>query len=147
MSTRRIAKVARALRQVVSTAVLTEIRDPRVKNVTVLSVEVAEDLRSASVNVSVMGDPGEQALCMQGLRSARGFLQGRIATLLDLRYTPVLDFRLDQGVKKSIAASRLLRQLEEEERSHLETHPVAAGTLEGCEGADASDLSADEDAR
>jgi ribosome-binding factor A len=147
MSTRRTAKVAQALRQVVSTAVLTEIRDPRVKNVTVLSVEVAEDLRSARVNVSVMGDPGEQALCMQGLRSARGFLQGRIAALLDLRYTPVLDFRLDQGVKKSIAASQLLRQLEKEERSHLETQPVAAGSDEGREHADASDIRPDEAAR
>jgi len=127
MSTRRNAKVARAIRQVVSTAVLTEIRDPRVSDVTVISVDVAPDLRSAKVSVSVMGEPHQQALCMQGLRSAQGFLQGRIAEHLDLRYTPVLTFQLDQGVKKSIAASRLLRELEEE-RSLDELPPVAAET-------------------
>jgi ribosome-binding factor A len=125
MSTRRTAKVARALRQVVSTAVLTELRDPRVKDVTVISVEAAADLRSARVHVSVMGEPQQQALSMQGLRSARGFLQGRIAEELDLRYTPVLTFVLDQGVKKSITASRLLRQLEEE-RSPGPATPLTA---------------------
>lgn len=114
MSTRRIAKVGQAIREVVSTAVLTEIRDPRVRDVTVISVDVAADMRSAKVHVSVMGESQQQALSMQGLRSARGFLQGRIAEQLDLRYTPVLTFILDQGVKKSIATSRLLRQLEDE---------------------------------
>lgn len=117
MSTRRTARVAQAIRQVVSNAVLTEIRDPRIRDVTVISVEVAEDLRTARVSVSVMGDPPRQALSMQGLRSARGYLQGRIAELLDLRYTPVLSFSLDQGVKRSIATSRLLRELEEEQTS------------------------------
>ena len=49
MSQRRTAKVAQAIRQVVSTAILTELRDPRVKKVTVLNVEVPADLRSAKV--------------------------------------------------------------------------------------------------
>lgn len=132
MSTRRTAKVAQAIRQVVSTAVLTELRDPRVRNVTVISVEVAEDLRSAKVYVSVMGEPPQQALSMQGLRSARGFLQGRIAEQLDLRYTPVLSFVLDPGVKRSITASRLLRQIEEE-RASDEPTPSGAPVNESAE--------------
>lgn len=111
MSSRRTAKVAEAIREVVSTTILFELRDPRIRHVTVLGVEVPADLRSAKVSVSVMGTEAEQKLCLQGLQSSRGFLQRRIADRLDLRYTPVLSFVLDQGVKKSIEASRILREL------------------------------------
>ncbi len=114
MSTRRTAKVAEAIREVVSSTILFELRDPRVKHVTVLHVEVTGDLRNAKVSVSVMGDEREQALTLHGLESARGFLQSKIAERLDLRYTPVLTFQLDQGVKRSIEASRILRELADE---------------------------------
>jgi ribosome-binding factor A len=110
MSQRRTAKVAQAIRQVVSTAILTELRDPRVKKVTVLNVEVPADLRSAKVYVSVLGEEREGYLVLRGLQSARGFLQGKIAEELDLRWTPILEFVMDHGVKKSIATSKMLRE-------------------------------------
>jgi ribosome-binding factor A len=110
MSHRRTAKVAQAIRQVVSTAILTELRDPRVKKVTVLNVEVPPDLRSAKVYVSVMGEEREGHLVLRGLQSARGFLQSRIADEIDLRWTPILEFVLDSGVKKSIETSKMLRE-------------------------------------
>ena len=110
MSHRRTAKVAQAIRQVVSTAILTELRDPRVKKVTVLNVEVPPDLRSAKVYVSVMGEEREGYLVLRGLQSARGFLQSRIADEIDLRWTPILEFVLDSGVKKSIETSKMLRE-------------------------------------
>jgi ribosome-binding factor A len=110
MSHRRTAKVAQAIRQVVSTAILTELRDPRVKKVTVLNVEVPSDLRSAKVYVSVMGEEREGHLVLRGLQSARGFLQSRIADEIDLRWTPILEFVLDSGVKRSIETSKTLRE-------------------------------------
>ena len=112
--TRRTAKVAQALRQVVSSAILIELRDPRVRDVTVLGVDVADDLRTAKVAVSIMGDERAQRRTLQGLNSARGFLQSEIADKLQLRYTPVLTFVVDPGVKKSIEVSRMLRTLDAE---------------------------------
>lgn len=109
MSTRRNAKIAQALRQVVSSVVLLELRDPRIEHVTVLGTEVADDLKTAKVFVTVLGTAGEQRRALHGLNSARGFLQSRIADELQLRYTPVLTFVLDQGVKRSIEVSRALR--------------------------------------
>lgn len=111
MTSRRTLKVAEAIRETVSTLVLFELRDPRVKNVTVLGVEASPDLRSAKVFVSVMGDEKAQSLAMHGLTSARGFLQSKIAERIDLRYTPILSFVLDQGIKKSIEAARILREV------------------------------------
>jgi ribosome-binding factor A len=120
MTSRRTLKVAEAIRETVSMQILFGIRDPRVKNVTVLGVKVSGDLRHAKVYVSVMGDEKTQALTMHGLNSARGFLQSKIAEELQLRYTPILEFVLDQGVKKSIEASQILRDVlpsEDEETS------------------------------
>ncbi|MCA9080430.1 MAG: 30S ribosome-binding factor RbfA [Planctomycetaceae bacterium] len=131
MSTRRTARVAEAIRQVVSTAILFELRDPRVKNVTVLHVEVPTDLRTAKVYVSIMGD-GE-GLALQGLNSARGWLQSKIAKALDLRYTPVLTFVNDHGVKKSIEVSRTLREL------NLESDKSAEDDFNDFEEAQTSD--------
>ncbi len=110
MKSRRVARASEAVREVVSTTVLFELRDPRVKNVTVLAAEVAQDLRTAKVYVSVMGDAKQQSLTMHGLESARGFIQSKIAERLDTRYTPVLKFVLDPSVKKSIETSRILRE-------------------------------------
>ncbi|MBS0264955.1 MAG: 30S ribosome-binding factor RbfA [Planctomycetes bacterium] len=130
MSSRRIAKVAEALRETISTTVLFGIRDPRVKNVTVLRTEVSPDLKSARVFVSVMGDETAQSLAMHGLRSARGFIQSQIAEKLELRYTPILSFVLDQGIKRSIEASAIIRNA----LADSVTSPAEEGTTGDAEG-------------
>jgi len=111
MTSRRLLKAAEAIREVVSMAILSELRDPRVRDVTVLSVEVAADMRSAKVHVSIMGDETKQNLALRGLQSAAGFLQSKIAKEIDTRYTPRLMFILDQGVKKSIEMALLLKEV------------------------------------
>ena len=136
MSSRRIAKVAEALRETISMAVLFDIKDPRVRNVTVLRTEVSPDLKSARVFVSVMGDEKAQSLAMHGLRSARGFIQSRIADRLELRYTPILQFVLDPGVKLSVQASAIIREaLTQDPAGHDEVGD-AAGRDEVGDGDD-----------
>ena len=92
-------------------AILTEVRDPRVKNVTVVGVEVLPDMKSAKVFVSIMGTEKEQALGLSGLQHSAGFLQKRIAERIETRYTPKLQFVLDQGVKNSLEINRILREV------------------------------------
>ncbi|MBN1395474.1 MAG: 30S ribosome-binding factor RbfA [Pirellulales bacterium] len=108
---RRLEKAAAAIREVVSMSILAELKDPRVRDVTVTYVEVSPDLRHAKVHVSVMGDEPRQTLTLRGLQSAAGFLQAKIAERIDIRYTPKLNFLLDQGVKHSIAVSRILKEV------------------------------------
>src|SRR5437762_5079948 len=102
MKTHRLARVAEVIREVAAETILFEIQDPRVKNVTVTRAEVAADLQHAKIFVSVMGSPKEQDLCMHGLRHSAGFVQSRLANRLQTRFTPVVKFVLDQGVKNSI---------------------------------------------
>ena len=111
MASRRILKAASAIREVVSMAILTELRDPRIRDVTVTYVEVSPDMRQAKIHVSIMGNEGQQELCLRGLRNAAGFLQQKVAQRIDTRYTPRLMFELDRGVKHSIEVSRLLGEL------------------------------------
>ena len=119
MSNRRALKASEAIREVVSTSILIELRDPRIKNVTVTYVEVSPDLRSARVNVSVMGDEQKQKLALRGLQNSAGFLQRKIADRIDTRYTPKLTFRLDRGIKNALEISRILEEvLPEKENEH-----------------------------
>lgn len=111
MSTRRTARVASMIREVVGSAILFELRDPRIKNVTVLGADVSPDLRYAAVRISVMGDEKTAALTMHGLDSARGFLQSKVAEYIKSRYTPELRFIIDDGLKKSAQTSALLREV------------------------------------
>ncbi len=115
MNSRRLQRAAEAIRAVVSMAILQELKDPRVRDVTVTHVEVSPDMRQAKVHVSVMGDDVRQRLSLAGLRSSAGFLQAKIAERIDTRYTPKLQFELDQGVKKSIELVKLLKQVLPEE--------------------------------
>lgn len=110
MKVHRLARVAEAIREVASEVILFELRDPRIKGVTVTRAEVSGDLQHARVYVSVMGSPQQQQLCMHGLRCAAGFIQARLATRLQTRFTPVIRFILDQGVKKSIEMTRLINE-------------------------------------
>lgn len=108
MKTHRLARVAEAIREVASETILFELRDPRVKNVTVTRAEVTGDLQHAKIFVSIRGDEKEQRLTMHGLKHAAGYLQSKLAARLQTRFTPHVAFVLDEGVKKSLEVSRLI---------------------------------------
>ena len=128
MSSRRVLKAAEAIREVVSMAILVELRDPRISDVTVTYVEVSGDMRQAKVHVSVMGDEAKQKLCLRGLQNSAGFLQQKVSQRIDARYTPRLKFMLDQGVKNSIEVARILDEvLPSENASETSPGEDAAG--------------------
>src|SRR5205823_6367349 len=99
MKAHRLARVAEAIREVASETILFELRDPRVKNVTVTRAEVSGDLQHAKVFVSLMGTPAEQKLSLHGLRHATGFIQSKLVDRLQTRFTPAVTFVKDKGVK------------------------------------------------
>ena len=114
MKTHRLARVSEVIRETAANAILFEMKDPRVKNVTVTRAEVSADLQHAKVFVSVMGSEKEQALTMHGLKSAAAFVQTKVAERLTSRYVPHVTFVLDDGVKKSIEIARIIREENEQ---------------------------------
>jgi ribosome-binding factor A len=127
---RRLLKAAAAIREVVSMAILTELRDPRVKMVTVVGVDVAPDMKSAKVQVSIMGDEKEQRLALAGLQHSAGFLQRKIADRIDTRYTPRLTFVMDKGVKNSLEVLRILKEVLPPDANPVDAGQGGASELE-----------------
>jgi ribosome-binding factor A len=117
VSSRRQLKAAEAIREVVAMSILTDLRDPRVRDVTVLGVEVTADMREAKVSVSVMGDETQQNLTLRGLQNSAGFLQAKIADRIETRYIPKLQFVLDKGVKNVLAVGEILNRIREEKEA------------------------------
>ena len=108
MASDRLRRVDEAVRQVLSDAVATGLKDPRVGFVTVTAVRTSPDLRHARVYVSVLGDPEERETSLEGLRSAHGYLQRRVASELRLKHTPTLDFVYDDSVERGMRLSELI---------------------------------------
>ncbi len=104
----RMRRVDEAMREVLSGAITSEIKDPRVGFVTVTAVETSADLRHARVFVSVLEDDAKRELTMAGLRSAHGFLQKLVARELRIKHTPTLEFVFDESIDRGMRISQLL---------------------------------------
>jgi ribosome-binding factor A len=107
-------RVDEAVREVLGDAVTHDLKDPRVGFVTVTEVRTSADLRQARVFVSVFGTEEEQAATLEGLASAHGILQGRIARELRLKRTPALEFTLDDTAAKAAKLEALIEDVTED---------------------------------
>jgi ribosome-binding factor A len=114
MSGDRMRRVDEAMREVLSDAITSELKDPRVGFVTVTAVDTSPDLRHARVFVSVLGEQPVRRRSMDGLRSAQGYLQKRVAGELRLKHTPTLEFAYDDTVDRGQRINQLLAEGEEE---------------------------------
>jgi ribosome-binding factor A len=114
MTSDRMRRVDEAMREVLSGAITSELKDPRVGFVTVTAVNTSPDLRQARVFVSVLGTDPQRRQSLDGLRSAHGYLQRRVADELHLKHTPTLEFVYDDTTDR---AQRIESLLEREARS------------------------------
>ena len=110
MASRRTLKAAEAIREVVATSILTDVKDPRVRGATITQVDVSGDMRQAKVYFMILGGEAKERNALRGLQSAAGFFQRKVARRIDARYTPTLQFAVDEGVKNLMAISRILAE-------------------------------------
>ena len=101
-------RVNEAVKEVLSTHIAGDLRDPRVGFVTVTSVETSPDLRRARVYVSVLGDDDERTRSLVGLEASHGYLQSQVAAELRLKRTPVLEFVYDDSIDTGMRITGLL---------------------------------------
>jgi ribosome-binding factor A len=110
MTSGRMRRVDEAMREVLSGAITSELKDPRVGFVTVTAVDTASDLRHARVYVSVLGTDAVRRRSLDGLRSAHGFLQRCVADELSLKHTPTLEFIYDDTADRGQRIAELLER-------------------------------------
>ena len=110
MPSSRMRRVDEAMRAVLSDAISKDLQDPRVGFVTVTAVKTSPDLRHARVYVSVLGDEATRTDSLEGLRSAHGFLQSRVASELRLKHTPTLAFDYDDSIVRGMRITQLIEK-------------------------------------
>ena len=109
MAGQRMRRVDEAVREVLSEALNhRDLKDPRIGFVTVTDVKTSADLRHARVFVSVLGSEEEREQTLEGLRSAHGVLQRRVAAELRLKRTPALEFAYDDTVDRAMRVEQIL---------------------------------------
>ena len=86
-----------------------EIKDPRIHPMTsVVSVEVAPDLKTCKAYISVLGDEQAQKDTLAGLRSAEGYIRRTLAKTVNLRNTPEIRIIMDQSIEYGVKMSKLI---------------------------------------
>ncbi len=143
MPSRRIEKVNRAILETLSSAILFELRDPRVKNVTILNVETTGDIKESKVRVGVRGDAKVQSLTLHGLDSSRGFLQSKIAERLQTKSTPILKFILEPNWLDHLSATS--QGFQEAAETAITTDADLAEAAEGEPDSEDANLEDEED--
>ncbi len=89
-----------------------EIKDPRIAPMTsVVSVEVAPDLKTCKAWISVLGDEKACADTLEGLKSALGYIRRQLARKVNLRNTPEIEFILDQSIEYGVNMTRKINEV------------------------------------
>lgn len=100
------------VQKVLSNLISREIKDPRINPMTtVVAVEVAPDLKTARVYISVLGDEASKESTRLGLKSAASYIRGQLAKTLNLRNTPELTFVIDNSIEYGVNMSKLINDI------------------------------------
>ena len=141
----RVERVAKKIKFLIATALQRELSDPRMGFVTVVRCDLSADYRHCRVHVSVLGDDAEVSRVMHMLEDARGFIQRYVATNLDTRATPHLEFERDRGAERSVEMSALLNDLKREREEREGEDEAEAEGAEGSKSDDGDDDDDDDD--
>lgn len=115
----RTDRVAEQMQRELAELVRLEVKDPRVRMVTLTGVEVARDYSHAKVYYTTL--EGQNTKVQQGLERASGFLRSKLAHAMKLRITPQLHFVYDASVERGAHLSQLIDQaVASDQASHRE---------------------------
>jgi ribosome-binding factor A len=107
----RINRISEEVRKEVSSIIQNELKDPRLpKLVSVISANVTKDLRFAKIYVSVLGTEEEKKNAISALKSAAGFIRREIGHRMQLRFTPEMQFELDNSIEHGVYLSKLINE-------------------------------------
>lgn len=105
----RIIRISEEMKREVSAIIQSELKDPRLSRmISVTNANVTKDLRYAKVYVSIMGTDEEKKNALEGLKSAAGFIRREVGHRIQLRYTPEIQFELDNSIEHGAYISKLI---------------------------------------
>ena len=110
MKRERQNRIDHELQRELARLISRELSDPRLGFVTVTRVEITQDMHTAKVFVSVIGDRHVARQSLEALESAKGFLRGELGHAVKLRHTPELVFVEDRSTERAIELSKVLAE-------------------------------------
>ncbi len=116
---RRPKRVASLIRDTIGQILLTKLSDPRIDpaRTSIVRVEVPDDLLTARVYISVIGEPADQRRTLRALKHAAGHVQELMMREISLRHTPILHFQVDTKLKKTMETLEIIHKASEELRA------------------------------
>ncbi|HRZ86899.1 MAG TPA: 30S ribosome-binding factor RbfA [bacterium] len=123
----RMLKINSLMKRELSLIIQQEVKDPRVGFVTVTGVEVSSDLRHAKVHCSVMGTDAQRRESINGLNSAKGYIQVELGSRIKLKFMPELHFKLDTSLDHSMHIQDVLNKIHAERAERGEDAADAGG--------------------
>lgn len=111
----RASRLAEVIKKELSDLFQKEVKDPRVKFLTIVDVEVTGDLRHAKVFVSTLKEKNDPAELMEGLEKATGYLRKELGQRIDVRHTPEIRFIYDRSIERGQRINQILNELKGEE--------------------------------
>lgn len=112
--TRRQQRIASTLHRAIQEVLARGLNDPRLNAlITVTAVKVTADLRSATVNVSVMPEK-KQKLVLHGLEHSSRHIRRRVGDIVSLAQMPQLTFHLDTSLKQQARTLEAIARAREE---------------------------------
>jgi ribosome-binding factor A len=115
MSIDRTMRLSEEMRKVISGIIQNEIKDPRIPMLTsVTKVDVTKDLRYAKIFISVLGNDEQKSKCIEGLKSAAGYIRKETGSRIKMRYTPELIFEIDNSIEYGLHISEILKEVKKQ---------------------------------
>ncbi len=136
----KMIRINREFQRELSSLIAMEVKDPRVSPMTsVVSVDVAPDLKTSKVYISVLGDEKSQHDTIKGLKNAASFLRSQLAHNLNLRNTPELTFIVDQSIEYGVNMSQKIEEVIAQDEARYV--PDETDDADGSDEADEADES------
>lgn len=110
-SSKRAVRLGDQLLREVADLLSRKVKDPRVKGTTLTGIQLSNDLRHAKIFFSVIGDEEAIRNAQKGLESAKGFIKREVSLVMELRYTPEIEFKHDPSLRQGAHMEKVFQSL------------------------------------
>ena len=107
----RIERVEKIIEREIGNILLTEVKDQRLRYVTITNVRLTGDLSIATVYYTIIGDPDQIVSTRENLEDAKGYIRSLLSKKLDLRKTPELKFKYDESLAYGNKIEEILKNI------------------------------------
>ncbi len=113
---KRAVQVAEELRKIISMILLQDVNDPKIGFVTITRIDMTDDLRSAKIYYSILGDEAKRKECEEALRDQLRFIRHLAVERINMKYATDMKWILDRSIDYSFEIDKIIKKIKEKEK-------------------------------